>query len=574
VVARRGVPSGDRLQKGADLNPHRDLRALADEIYDTVLAAAPVEASLLGDRRFDAALSDLSRDGLTTLGGRFDRLAARVERIDVAGLSAGDRVTADVAAHVVDHARHELRAGYVEFAAGPMTSGATIGSAASALLTHLPKLTLDTPAHAAAYLQRCRGIPHHLLAAEARMRDGVAAGRAPAARLVAATIRQLDRYLATAPDADPLMPERGAVALETTLRDEVRPALARHRGVLAEQVAPHARPDARVGLCWLPGGEDIYRDAVRLHTTAPLTPDDLHLLGLDLIDELADEYRELGRRVLATSDVDEIFVQLRTAPALRFQSGDEIRGAAEAALARAQSAVGAWFGTLPRIPCEVRDIPAVEAPDSTLAYYQPPPVDGSRPGRYYVNVSDPASRSRFEAEALAFHESVPGHHTQIARALELDLPALQRVFYVTAFVEGWALYAERLADEMGLYSDDVARLGMLSFDSWRACRLVVDTGIHAFGWSRDRAVAFMRANCPQALNNIANEVDRYIGWPGQALAYMAGRSRIVALRQRAEAALGARFHLTAFHDALLEHAAVPLWTLERIVDGWSARQAG
>jgi uncharacterized protein (DUF885 family) len=221
----------------------------------------------------------------------------------------------------------------------------------------------------------------------------------------------------------------------------------------------------------------------------------------------------------------------------------------------------------------VREIPAVEAPESTLAYYQPPPIDGSRPGHYYVNTSDPTSRSRFEAEALAFHESVPGHHTQIARALELDLPTLQRMFYVTAFVEGWALYAERLADEMGLYTDDVARLGMLSFDSWRACRLVVDTGLHALGWSRSRAIDFMRANSPQAVNNITNEVDRYIGWPGQALAYMAGRTRITALRQRAERALGPRFDISAFHDALLEHAAVPLWTVDWLVDDWIARRS-
>jgi uncharacterized protein (DUF885 family) len=531
------------VTKGTDLNRHRGLRALTDEVYNTVMAAAPVEASLLGDRRFDAALPDLSREGLNALAGKLDRLTAEVERLDVAGLSAGDQVTADVATHVVDHARHELRAGYVEFAAGRMA----VRSAASPLLSDLPRLTLDTPEQADAYVRRCRGIPAFLGAAEARLRDGVAAGRAPAARLVAATIRQIDRYLATPPDADPLMLEGAGAALAAVLRDEVRPALARHRDVLAGDITPHARPDARVGL---------------------------HQLGRDLIDQLASEYRKLGARVLSTSDVDEIFAQLRTAPALRFQTANQIRRAAEAALARAVSAVGEWVATVPRISCEMREIPAVEAPESTIAYYQAPPIDGSQPGRYYVNLSDPTTRTRFEAEALAFHESVPGHHTQIARALELDLPALQRVFYVTAFVEGWALYAERLADEMGLYSDDMARLGMLSFDSWRACRLVVDTGIHALGWSRDRAVEFMLANSPQALNNIANEVDRYIGWPGQALAYMAGRARIVALRRRAEAVLCARFDLPTFHDALLEHAAVPLWTLERLVDGWIAQQAG
>jgi uncharacterized protein (DUF885 family) len=565
---------------GGQLDRDRDIRALTDEVYDVVIAATPVEASLLGDRRFDAELPDVSPSGLVAQSVSLDRLAAELERVDVAALPAGDRVTADVAAHVVGHSRHQLRAGYVQFAAGPLVSGATIGSAASAVLIDLPKLTLETPAQVDAYIERCRRIPTYLQAAEAQLHAGVAAGRVPAACLVAATIRQVDRYQATDVDADPLLivgAANGAndrrATLRTVLADQVRPALAGHRTLLAGDIAAHARLDDKVGLCWLPDGEQIYREAVRLHTTTASTPEGLHQLGLDLIDQLADEYRELGGRVLDTTDVDEIFRHLRTAPTLRFAAARQIREAAEVALARATAAIGDWFGTVPAIGCDVREIPAVEAPESTLAYYQPPPIDGSRPGHYYVNTSDPTSRSRFEAEALAFHESVPGHHTQIARALELDLPTLQRVFYVTAFVEGWALYAERLADEMGLYTDDVARLGMLSFDSWRACRLVVDTGLHALGWSRSRAIDFMRANSPQAVNNITNEVDRYIGWPGQALAYMAGRTRITALRQRAERALGPRFDISAFHDALLEHAAVPLWTVDWLVDDWIARRS-
>jgi uncharacterized protein (DUF885 family) len=560
------------------LQHDRAARALAGEIYDTVIAASPVESSLIGDRRFDATLPDLSHDGHAALSAILERLSGKVERIDVSALSPDDRVTVDVAGHVIDHARHELSAGYVQFAAGPMTSGATVGSAASALLINLPKLTLDTPEQADAYVERCRRIPGHLRDAEAQLLDGVATGRGPVARLVAATIRQLDRYLAIPEDSDPLllMPDAPAdwhAALRTVLAGEVRPAMAGHRAGLADRIAPRARADEHAGLCWLAGGDQIYRDAIRLHTTTASTPLELHQLGLDLIEQLAGEYRELGGRVLQATSLNEIFERLRTAPALRFEAAHEIRAAAEAALARAQAAVGDWFATPTGTACEVREIPPVEAPESTLAYYQPPAIDGSRPGRYFVNTSDPTSRTRFEAEALAFHESVPGHHTQIARALELDLPTLQRVFYATAFVEGWALYTERLADEMGLYSNDLARLGMLSFDSWRACRLVVDTGLHALGWPRERAVEFMRANSPQALNNINNEVDRYIGWPGQALAYMAGRTRIVELRRRAERVLGSRFDLPAFHDALLEHAAVPLWTLERLVDDWISRQS-
>ncbi|HSK91208.1 MAG TPA: DUF885 domain-containing protein [Euzebyales bacterium] len=569
-----------------------DVGTLADAIYDVVMAANPVEASLYGDHRFARELPDISPDGVAALRSALARLRADHERLDITAMSAADRVTADVAGHVLEQLRHEADAAYLQFAAGPMPSGAAIGSAASTLLAALPKQSLTSTELAAAYRERCRAIPAHLRAAEQHLRDGVVANRVPAARLVAATARQLARYLALPADEDPLLlagPDaqpratgpaddagaaRHRAELAAIVAGEVRPAIARHREVLTGEIAPHGRSDEHVGLCWLPDGDRIYREAAALHTTTSTSPEELHQLGHDLIGQLADEYRRLGAGALGTGDLEEIFDRLRGDPALRFAGAGDIRDRAVAALARAQDAVGAWVATPPSIPCVVREIPAVEAPESTLAYYQPPALDGSRGGQYFVNTSDATSRSRFEAEALAFHESVPGHHTQIARAQELDLPRLQRAFYVTAFVEGWGLYAERLADEMGLYTDDLSRLGMLSFDSWRACRLVVDTGMHALGWSRARAEEFMRANSPQAHGNIANEIDRYITWPGQALAYMAGRTHIVALRGRAERLLGARFDVAAFHDAVLGHAAVPLWTLDRLVDEWIAGVRG
>jgi uncharacterized protein (DUF885 family) len=555
------------------------IRVLADEIYDTVMAASPVDATQLGERRFDAALPDLTPDGQAALAITLERLAGELDAVDPDDLSVDEQVTRDVAAHVLASTRHQVRAAYVEFAAGPMASGANIGSAASALLIGMPKLVVETPEQAGDYIQRCRAIPAHLLAAEEQLRAGAAGGRTPAQRLLALTMRQIERYLATDVGADPLLTPAAAwgtdtrVELERVLAGEVRPAFIRHRDVLTDDVMPHARSDDRVGLCWLPDGDATYREAAALHTTTTSTPEELHQLGLELVADLGSEYHDLGARVLGAGAVDVagVFDHLRNAGELRFATGRQILDSAEVALTRAQSAMATWFATVPSTPCEVREIPAVEAPESTIAYYHPPTLDG-RPGQYFVNTSQPRTRTRFEAEALAFHESVPGHHTQIARAIELDLPVLQRVFYVTAFAEGWALYAERLADEMDLYSDDTARLGMLSFDSWRACRLVVDTGMHAFGWSRQRAVEYMHANSPQAPNNIANEVDRYIGWPGQALAYMTGRTRIMALRQRAERMLGSAFDIAEFHDVVLGHAAVPLWTLERLVDRWIARE--
>jgi uncharacterized protein (DUF885 family) len=217
----------------------------------------------------------------------------------------------------------------------------------------------------------------------------------------------------------------------------------------------------------------------------------------------------------------------------------------------------------------VVDIPAVAAKDATIAYYLPPAADGTRPGSYYVNVSEPTTRTKFESEVLAFHESIPGHHLQIAIAQELEgIPEFRRHAWITAYGEGWGLYTERLSDEMGLYSGDVERLGILSFDSWRACRLVVDTGMHALGWSRQEAIDYLMENSPQAPNNIVNEVDRYIAWPGQALAYKIGQREIARLREEARAALGVGFDIKDFHDVVLGSGPVPLPVLGGLVEDW------
>jgi len=225
-----------------------------------------------------------------------------------------------------------------------------------------------------------------------------------------------------------------------------------------------------------------------------------------------------------------------------------------------------WFGKLPRTPCVVRRIEEHEEKFSTIAYYRQPAADGSRPGTYYINTYAPDTRPRYEAEALAFHEAVPGHHTQIAFAQELSgVPEFRKHTGPTAYVEGWALYTERLCDEMGLYSADLDRIGMLSFDAWRACRLVVDTGLHAFGWSRRRAIEFMLAHTALALNNIENEVDRYIAWPGQATAYKTGQLEILRLRTLARERLRGEFDIKRFHDAVLGPGAVSLGTLGEIV---------
>ncbi|HED65454.1 MAG TPA: DUF885 domain-containing protein [Planctomycetes bacterium] len=377
---------------------------------------------------------------------------------------------------------------------------------------------------------------------------------------------------------DPLSPtERGKFlnAVLLAVEEDLYPALAGYRDFLRDQILPRARPDTRPGLVNLSGGEEAYRTLIHHHTTLPLAECDarkIHEFGLAEVARIRSEISALGQKVLGTADVGAIQDELRHSPDLHFTTRDEVEAKAVSSLARANRAVPRFFGRLPRTPCEVVRIPAFEEKDSTIAYYREPAADGSRPGQYFINTFAPETRPRYEAEVLAYHEAVPGHHLQIALAQELeDLPLFRRNGGTTAFVEGWALYTERLCDEMGLYSSDLDRLGVLSFDAWRASRLVVDTGIHAFGWSRQQAIDYLLENTLLAPNNIANEVDRYIAWPGQALAYKIGQREILALRDEARGVQGSAFSYPEFHDVILGQGAVSLPALRGIVERWLGR---
>jgi uncharacterized protein (DUF885 family) len=331
---------------------------------------------------------------------------------------------------------------------------------------------------------------------------------------------------------------------------------------------PNARTEMG-GLAALPDGEACYRASILFHVGLAMTPHALHELGLAEIARTDRELAVLGKRALGTSDLASTIARLRDDKALYFGSREELLAAAQRSLDRAKAAIPRFFSVLPKADCVMRETPDYEAPYSTIAYYRQPHYDGSKPGEYFVNTYKPETRPRFELEALTWHESVPGHHLQIAIAQELgELPAFRKLDGSTAFVEGWALYTERLAEEMGLYSTDLDRLGQVSYDAWRASRLVVDTGLHALGWTRARAEAFMAAHTALTPINISNEVDRYIGWPGQALAYKVGQLEILRLRADAEARLGARFDLASFHAVVLGAGAVTLPVLAGRVNAW------
>jgi uncharacterized protein (DUF885 family) len=436
------------------------------------------------------------------------------------------------------------------------------------------------PAEGLALVKRMYAIGAYLDNHMANLRRGASEGRLAVREEVEKVIEEIQDLLAK-PEKEwaflrPLATFRAHWAeadlrlfrdgITTGTHDVVHPAFVRYLEFLKTTILPAARPQDRPGLVNIPRGSEDYRRLIRVHTSLDLTPAQLHETGQEEVSRINGEMEALGRRVFGLGTLPEILARLRTDKSLYFGSRDEVAAKAEEALAKARAAISKWFGRLPKTPCEVVRMEEHEEKHSTIAYYRPPAADGSRPGRYYINTSSPETRPRYEAEALAFHESIPGHHLQIAIAQELEgVPEFRKNSGVTAFVEGWGLYSERLSDEMGLYSSDLDRIGILSYDAWRACRLVVDTGMHAMGWSRSQAIQFMMDNTALAKNNIVNEVDRYISWPGQALAYKTGQLEMVRLRKENQRLLGERFDIREFHDSLLGSGAVPLAALREIV---------
>ncbi len=550
-----------------------ELDRLAEEFWDATLAADPMQATAIGEHRYGDRLSDISPEGREGLRQRFEEIRAALSQIPpesdpeaaltqaALGQAVGDRLAflaADPHAYLVD----------------------AMNGAQTAFL-NIPSLQpLRDVADGESMLARWWAMGPWIDQQIAQLRRGAADGKRPVAGSVRRVIAQLDELLQLHREEWPLLAPLRAehpgwpdgawrafeVGLSGAVRDGVRPALARYRAYLADEVVDGARDEAHVGISHLPGGAETYASLARAHTTTDRTPQEIHDIGVAEIARIDAEIIELGGRVLGTADLARTLAALRGDPSLQFETAEQIVAVAEASLARAVAAIPEWFGRLPRARCEVVRMEAHEEQHSTIAYYREPPEDGSRPGRYYINTYAPETRPRYEAEALAFHESVPGHHLQVAIGQELEqLPAFRRHAETTAFVEGWGLYTERLSDEMGLYSGDLDRIGMLSYDAWRASRLVVDTGMHALGWSRGQAIDFMTSHTALGLNNIANEVDRYIGWPGQALAYKIGQLEIRRLRAEAEAVLGASFDIRRFHDAVLGHGALPLSVLRESV---------
>ncbi|HEX6656317.1 MAG TPA: DUF885 domain-containing protein [Candidatus Limnocylindria bacterium] len=547
---------------------------LADRAWDALCAADPLQATVIGEHAYDDRLPDLTRQGREATVRGFESLLAEAQAMQPEPEQREEALT-------LSALRGTLQGALATHRADPSSYNVDVmWGLQTDLQTMSSYSPYGTPEEGRVLLERWRGIAPTLDQLGANLRAGLAEGLTPVRTSAERVIDQLRTTLDGPPEDDGFLapltdrPEEGwsdgdwdrfAAELQRIVDDAALPALRRYMQVVEESL-PRARPPELAGIGNLPGGAELYRAQVRASTTTDLDPEQIHATGLDEVERIDGEMTELGRRVLGAESLAATQAALRDDPGMHFDTGDEIVEVAERSLARAQAATPQWFGRLPRTPCVVTPMLAAEQEHSTVAYYRDPAADGSRPGTYYVNTSHPETRPRYEAEALAFHEAVPGHHTQVALAQEMaDLPAFRRFSQLTAYVEGWGLYTERLSDEMGLYSGDVDRLGMLSFDAWRACRLVVDTGMHALGWSRDRAIGFMLEHSALAPNNIANEVDRYIGRPAQALAYKIGQLAILRLRGEHRDRLGSAFDIRAFHDAILGHGPLPLSTLAEAV---------
>jgi uncharacterized protein (DUF885 family) len=544
---------------------------LAERYWQAVLQADPLQATLFGEPGHDHRLPDISPEGVAADIARFEETLAEAAGLEPDPADPEEWLTLATLRQSAEATLAMLRAD-----AHAYTVDATWGLQTQ-MLSMASYQPLRDPDDGRNTVARWAAIAPTLDEMAANLRRGRGEAREPIRASAELVVDQLTQQL-DAPDAEGSLlaalrstpgpgwsPEewrRFAAALVDVVANAVRPAFARFRSFIVDEVLPTARPDDRAGIGNLPGGDELYRSLVRAHTTTDLPPDEIHALGLREVERIDAETAELGRRALGAGSLRDVQAALRADPSLHFETREQIEEVARESLTRAQAATPDWFGRLPVTPCVVERMLPHEERYTTIAYYRQPAPDGIRPGRYYVNTSEPATRPRYEAEALAFHEAVPGHHLQIALSQELTgLPSFRRHAYTTAYDEGWGLYAERLADEMGLYSGDVDRLGMLSFDAWRACRLVVDTGMHAMGWSRQQAIEFMTEHSALATNNVANEVDRYLGRPGQALAYKIGQLEILRLRADAEQRLGAAFDVRRFHDAVLGHGPLPLATL-------------
>ncbi|MFQ5701893.1 MAG: DUF885 family protein [Acidobacteriota bacterium] len=568
TAAPQAAPTGDSAK----------LRALFHREWEHTLRDDPVFASLQGDARYGDRWRD---ESLAAYGARREHAAAlmaELDGIDPAGLSETDRLNKAIFRKQQENAHEQLAYRTYLLPVNQMDGIQNITETMSAF----PFRDLRDYHN---WLARLESFPAFMDQTILMMREGMRLGlvypkvimeRVPdqiAAQIVddPTTSRFFEPFKKMPETIPAVRRERIVEEARRAIAAKVIPAYRKFATFFDQEYLPACTE--KVGVWQLPRGKPMYVFLARKYTTTDLTPEKIHQIGLDEVARIHAEMEKTIRKTAFEGDFQAFLRFLRTSPQFYDSSPEELLKDYRALSRRIDPQLVRLFKRLPRIPYGVEPIPDNIAPDTTTAYYREPAADGSRAGTYFVNLYRPEVRPKYEMEALSLHESVPGHHLQIALAMEQkDLPDFRRYTGFTAFVEGWGLYAESLGEELGFYQDPYSKFGQLTYEMWRAVRLVVDTGIHYLGWTRQEAIDFFAKNAAKTKYDITNEIDRYIAWPGQALAYKIGELKIKQLRARAEKALGDRFDVRDFHDVVLRSGAVPLDILEQDVDTWIADQ--
>ncbi len=568
--------AGDATQKRT---ASKELGQLLADEWEFSLRESPLFATSFGDHRFDDRLPATSEADHERRNTQEREFLKRLDGIDRDALSPDEQLNYDIFKRLGQHgiAEHEFRSYRM-----PITKMGGFHSGFAELPIQVPLRTTD---HYENYIARLnafsRLVEDHIDVMRAGMRDG----HVSADVTLTGVEKTIEPHIVEDPAESPLfkpltkfpetVPEKNRTRLTDAARaaiaESVVPSYRRFLDFVMKEYVPAARTE--IAATALPDGEAFYAHRVRMFTSLEITAQQVHETGQSEVKRIRAEMAEVIRQAGFTGEFKAFVEFLRTDEQFYAKTPEELMKENAYVLKRMDGELPTLFGRMPRMSYGIRKVPDYTAPNTTTAYYWPPAGDGSRAGFYYINTYDLKSRPLYEIEALSLHEAVPGHHFQIALQQELEgLPNFRRFGAFTAFVEGWALYAERLGLERGFYEDPYRNFGRLVYEMWRATRLVVDTGMHALGWTRQQAIDFMAENTALSLLNIENEVDRYIAWPGQALAYKIGELKIRELRARAERALGEAFDIRAFHDTVLGNGAVPLDVLEAMIDDWIASE--
>ena len=552
---------------------------LSNDFFQNSLDSSPTSAIMRGHKTYFDKLEELTDETFIEETKVVDGFISRLGKIDQVTLSDREKVTYGMLDFALSSNKDSLLDRSWEFGAG--VSGFT-----GFLIDYNQQMFVPDIESADMLLKRLELYNRLFTQIAAVQKVGLDNNRVATERNLLRTIDQLENYLSSAIDNDPLLlvnfspeipesqisewKEKAKKIIETN----VRPTVLTYMEQLKLEHLPNGRSDEKSGIMWIDGGEEAYLRALRRYTGhKDITVKDVHQVGLSEIDRLKKEFFTIGEGVFpGVTTPEEVLHKMQTDPSMRYESKEQMLQLAVDTIERAYKPLGQWFTVFPKSPCKVLPVPAASEQHAPPAYYYPPLPDGSRDGTYFLNTYKAETKSIFEAESVAFHEAIPGHHLDRTIAVELqDVPDFQKYVASTAFVEGWGLYSEQLANEMGLYSNDVQQLGRLGNDAWRACRLVLDTGMHGMGWSREKAIEFFKANSPIEEINAEIETDRYIAWPGQACSYKMGQLKIEELRRKAEKELGDKFDIRYFHDEVLCDGGITLPILENKIDTFIAK---